>query len=408
MYETGTVRGRTDNRILRRFHLFEEILPRTVRENAPDVFYWPSSPSSGGCFDDPDNENNGDTHYWAVWHGQLPFTDFGNHFFRFCSEFGFQSFPCMKTIESFTEKADRNIFSRVMESHQKNDSANGKMLYYLSENFRCPSTLEQTVYVSQILQGMAVRYGVEHWRRNRGRCMGALYWQVNDNWPAPSWSSIDYFGRWKALHYMAKEFYARMAGSMEVKGSRIYLWAENETSENQAFRMRISLKKMDFTVIERVTASGNAEAFSSACGVWIDLEDCSTYQRLKQSSGSDEDPDEKLFLEGVVEYENGTVRRSVETLLPYKYLSLPQPVFTTEVFREKTAYKIRLKADSFAAFVELSVEGSDVIFSENYFHMTDREPKVITLKDEDISGTTVEDADDLARRIRIRSAADIS
>src|SRR5699024_8150821 len=127
-------------------------------------------------------------------------TDFGNHYFRFCSEFGFQSFPCMKTIDSFTLEEDRNIFSRVMESHQKNDSANGKMLYYLSENFRCPSALEQTVYISQILQGMAVRYGVEHWRRNRGRCMGALYWQVNDNWPAPSWSSIDYFGRWKALH----------------------------------------------------------------------------------------------------------------------------------------------------------------------------------------------------------------
>ena len=139
--------------------LFEEILPKAVKEAAPDAFYWPSSPSSGGCFDDPDNENDGDTHYWSVWHGQLPFTDFGNHYFRFCSEFGFQSFPCMKTIGSFTLEEDRNIFSRVMESHQKNDSANGKMLYYLSENFRCPSTLEQTVYISQILQGMAVRYG---------------------------------------------------------------------------------------------------------------------------------------------------------------------------------------------------------------------------------------------------------
>ena len=386
--------------------LFEEILPRTVRETAPDIFYWPSSPSSGGCFDDPDNENNGDTHYWAVWHGQLPFTDFGNHYFRFCSEFGFQSFPCMKTVESFTEKADRNIFSRVMESHQKNDSANGKMLYYLSENFRCPSTLEQTVYISQILQGMAVRYGVEHWRRNRGRCMGALYWQVNDNWPAPSWSSIDYFGRWKALHYMAKEFYARRAASLELNGGRIRLWAENETAENQAFRMQISLKKMDYTVASEITTTGNVDAFSSVCGAEIDLDDCHAYRKLKQDCASDEDPDEALFIEGVVEYEDGTVRRSVETLLPYKYLRLKSPVFHTEVSRKGTAYEISLEADSFAAFVELSVDDADVIFSENYFHMTGREQKVITLKEEDIWGTGIKDEDDLAGRIRIRSAAD--
>ena len=386
--------------------LFEEILPRTVRETAPDVFYWPSSPSSGGCFDDPDNENNGDTHYWAVWHGQLPFTDFGNHYFRFCSEFGFQSFPCMKTIRSFTEKADRNIFSRVMESHQKNDSANGKMLYYLSENFRCPSTLEQTAYISQILQGMAVRCGVEHWRRNRGRCMGALYWQVNDNWPAPSWSSIDYFGRWKALHYMAKEFYARRAASLEINGGRIRLWAENESAENQDFRMRIFLKKMDYTVVAETATTGSVDAFSSVCGAEIDLEDCRAYRKLKQDCAPDEDPDEALFIEGVVEYEDGTVRRSVETLLPYKYLRLTPPVFRTEVSRKGTAYEISLEADAFAAFVELSVDDADVIFSENYFHMTGRGQKVIILKDEDISGTAVKNEVDLAGRIRIRSVAD--
>ncbi|HJC43822.1 MAG TPA: glycoside hydrolase family 2 protein, partial [Candidatus Mediterraneibacter gallistercoris] len=386
--------------------LFEEILPRAVRETAPDVFYWPSSPSSGGCFDDPDNENNGDTHYWAVWHGQLPFTDFGNHYFRFCSEFGFQSFPCMKTIRSFTEKADRNIFSRVMESHQKNDSANGKMLYYLSENFRCPSTLEQTAYISQILQGMAVRCGVEHWRRNRGRCMGALYWQVNDNWPAPSWSSIDYFGRWKALHYMAKEFYARRAASLEINGGRIRLWAENETAENQDFRMRIFLKKMDYTVVAETATTGSVDAFSSVCGAEIDLEDCRAYRKLKQGCAPDEDPDEALFIEGAVEYEDGTVRRSVETLLPYKYLRLTPPVFRTEVSRKGTAYEISLEADAFAAFVELSVDDADVIFSENYFHMTGRGQKVIILKDEDISGTAVKNEVDLAGRIRIRSVAD--
>lgn len=114
--------------------LFEDILPKAVREADDMTFYWPSSPSSGGCFDEPDSDRRGDVHYWDVWHGQKPFNDYQKYFFRFCSEFGFQSFPCLKTVASFTEEKDRNIFSKVMESHQKNASANGKMLYYLSEN----------------------------------------------------------------------------------------------------------------------------------------------------------------------------------------------------------------------------------------------------------------------------------
>ena len=166
--------------------LFEEVLPKAVQEADGETFYWHSSPSSGGCFDNPDDANRGDTHYWDVWHGQKPFTDYRKYFFRFCSEFGFQSFPCAKTVNSFTLEDDRNIFSRVMESHQKNDAANGKMLYYLSENLRYPKDLTHLLYASQVLQGMAIKYGVDHWRRNRGRCMGTLYWQINDDWPAPS------------------------------------------------------------------------------------------------------------------------------------------------------------------------------------------------------------------------------
>ena len=204
--------------------LFEEVLPKAVQEADGETFYWHSSPSSGGCFDNPDDANRGDTHYWDVWHGQKPFTDYRKYFFRFCSEFGFQSFPCAKTVNSFTLEDDRNIFSRVMESHQKNDAANGKMLYYLSENLRYPKDLTHLLYASQVLQGMAIKYGVDHWRRNRGRCMGTLYWQINDDWPAPSWSSIDYFGRWKALHYMAQKFYAPHAVSMTLEDHRCHVY----------------------------------------------------------------------------------------------------------------------------------------------------------------------------------------
>ena len=142
-----------------------------------------------------------------MWHGLKPFTYYRNFKFRFVSEFGFQSFPSEKTIESFTLPEDRNIFSYVMERHQKNGAANGKILYYLSETFKYPKDFSSLIYVSQLLQAEAIKYGVEHWRRNRGRCMGAIYWQLNDCWPVASWSSIDYYGRWKALHYFARKFF---------------------------------------------------------------------------------------------------------------------------------------------------------------------------------------------------------
>lgn len=118
----------------------------------------------------------------------------------------FPILPHSKTIASFTLPEDRNIFSRVMESHQKNPAANGKILNYIADYFLYPKDTDSLAYISQILQLKAIEYGVEHWRRKRGQCMGSLYWQLNDCWPVASWASIDYYGRWKALHYGARRF----------------------------------------------------------------------------------------------------------------------------------------------------------------------------------------------------------
>jgi beta-mannosidase len=192
----GTHKTRSDY-----IRMFEHIIPEVLREYDPDTFYWPASPSSGGGFDNPNDPNRGDVHYWEVWHGGAPFTEYRKHFFRYASEFGFQSFPSMKTIESFTIPEDRNVFSRVMEMHQRNEYANARIMQYISQTFLYPGDLDTLVYVSQLLQAEAMRYGIEHWRRYRGRCMGAIYWQLNDIWPVASWASIDYYGRWKALHY---------------------------------------------------------------------------------------------------------------------------------------------------------------------------------------------------------------
>ena len=198
--------------------MYEHIIPRLVSKHSPATFYWPASPSSGGHFDEPNCEDRGDAHYWDVWHGGKPFTEYRKHYFRYLSEFGFQAFPSVRTCESFTLPEDRNVFSYVMEKHQRNAGANGKIMNYLEQTFLYPTSFEALLYASQLLQAEAIRYGIEHFRRHRGRCMGTVVWQLNDCWPVASWSSIDYCGRWKALHYAEKRAFAPILLSCEEIG----------------------------------------------------------------------------------------------------------------------------------------------------------------------------------------------
>lgn len=370
--------------------LFEEVLPKAVQEADGETFYWHSSPSSGGCFDNPDDANRGDTHYRDVWHGQKPFTDYRKYFFRFCSEFGFQSFPCAKTVNSFTLEDDRNIFSRVMESHQKNDAANGKMLYYLSENLRYPKDLTHLLYASQVLQGMAIKYGVDHWRRNRGRCMGTLYWQINDDWPAPSWSSIDYFGRWKALHYMAQKFYAPHAVSMTLEDHRCHVYFSNESFETTEYSLTLSIRDLSGNVLETYETKGNSPAFSAIETAVVDI--CSW-----------EDQKDDVFLEAVIHTKDQKVLKDVETLVPYKYLNLKNPVISTEAEETNDAFILHISSDCFAPFVALDFDDADVIFSDNFFHLTDKTVQDIIVKKEDILQGHFENAEDFRKRLQILS-----
>lgn len=370
--------------------LFEEVLPKAVQEADGETFYWHSSPSSGGCFDNPDDANRGDTHYWDVWHGQKPFTDYRKYFFRFCSEFGFQSFPCAKTVNSFTLEDDRNIFSRVMESHQKNDAANGKMLYYLSENLRYPKDLTHLLYASQVLQGMAIKYGVDHWRRNRGRCMGTLYWQINDDWPAPSWSSIDYFGRWKALHYMAQKFYAPHAVSMTLEDHRCHVYFSNESFETTEYSLTLSIRDLSGNVLETYETKGNSPAFSAIETAVVDI--CSW-----------EDQKDDVFLEAMIHTKDQKVLKDVETLVPYKYLNLKNPVISTEAEETNDAFILHISSDCFAPFVALDFDDADVIFSDNFFHLTDKTVQDIIVKKEDILQGHFENAEDFRKRLQILS-----
>ena len=372
--------------------MFEYVIPKAVRAADSETFFWQSSPSSGGCFDDPDDENRGDCHYWDVWHGQKPFTDYQKHYFRFCSEFGFQSFPCLKTVESFTEEKDRNIFSRVMENHQKNPAANGKILYYLSENFRYPENFRKLLYVSQILQGMAMKYGVDHWRRHRGRCMGTLYWQINDNWPVASWASIDYFGRWKALHYMAKKFYGPQAVSMCMDGDIMQVYLANESMDAQSYQVAFYVKNMECEILEKLTGTGTVGVQESAPILAVDV------------SGW-EDKKYEIFLEAEVTLADGGVLCDVETLVPYKYLELDKPEITAEVEEQGDAFVIHLKSSCFSPFTAIGFTDADVTLEDNFFHITDGEEMCVRLDKKDIRNGEILDAADLTQQMEILTLA---
>ena len=188
--------------------MFADILKSAVTQYTDPVPYWPSSPSAN--FEEiPDNQHNGDMHYWAVWHQQAPATDYTLQFPRFMTEYGFQSFPEMRTIRAFANKpGDFDIRSTVMQAHQKNKGGNERILTYMLREYSQPKDFPSFVYLSQVQQAEIIKIGAEHLRRQRPRStMGSLYWQLNDCWPVASWASIDYYGRWKALHYYARRFY---------------------------------------------------------------------------------------------------------------------------------------------------------------------------------------------------------
>jgi len=196
-------------RYIANYDRLNSLLQRIVEDEDPARRFWPSSPSLG-YLDFSDGwhaDTRGDLHYWDVWHSAKSFDAYRTVNPRFASEFGFQSFTSMNVIETFAAEKDRNPSSPVMENHQRNAGGNARILETMTRYFRFPRDFEQMVFLSQVQQGLAIKTAIEYWRSTKPRCMGTLYWQINDIWPVASWSSLDYGGQWKLLHYMARRFY---------------------------------------------------------------------------------------------------------------------------------------------------------------------------------------------------------
>ena len=336
---------------------FEYVMPQVAKEVAPDISYWLSSPSSTGSFNDPSSQNFGDMHDWSIFLRRAPFTDFRNRYPRFMSEFGMQSFPCMKTIDSFAEEEDKNVFSYIMEHHQKCASGNDRILGYISQLFRLPDSFQSFLYVSQIMQAEAVRYGVEHWRRNRGRCMGALYWQINDCWPVASWSSIDYFGRWKALHYAAKRFFSPILVSVCEEGTHVSLHITNDTLSDEALTLRWELTDMRSKIIRSGSRDVTAKKLSAAEYETLDFSEELAAVEAKQSR----------CLQYSLWKNGGQISSGTVQFVPYKHLRLEDPELLAEIREEGDQFVICVSSKAFAPFVALDLSEGDAVFSDNFF-----------------------------------------
>ncbi|CAG1012196.1 partial beta-mannosidase, partial [Anaerolineales bacterium] len=337
---------------------FHHTLPEWCQTEDPDHSYWPSSPSSNTPFVDPNGQRQGDAHYWDVWHGRKPFTSYRDQYPRFMSEFGFQALPPLATIRTYADEFEWNMTSYIMEQHQKNASGNSLMVGQMLDTFRLPRDFNSLVYLSMVLQAEGIRYGVEHWRRHPDRVAGTLYWQLNDCWPVASWSSLDYFGRWKALHYAARRFYSPLMLSIEDKPPKQGVYITNDLLDPWEGKVHWSLETFagDVLTSGQVPVMAAPQAATHVCE--LDFSD-----RI-----SDDNIRSLVFVAELYQGER-LVTRQTSGFAPIKHLSLVDPEMTAKLRSEKGQLIVELTSKSLALLVELSLEGANVVFSDNYFNL---------------------------------------
>ncbi len=360
-------------------YLYERILPDICKKLIPDTFYWQSSPSSGGGFVNPNDQNRGDAHYWSVWHSRAPMSDYRNQNFRFCSEFGFESLPNKETVENFSLPCDRNLFSPVMNHHQKCKGANGTIMYYISEYYLYPENFDATLYASQVMQAYAMRYAIEHFRSIRGRCMGATYWQLNDCWPVASWSSVDGCAREKALHHAARRFFAPVLLSVRDDGTKGTFNISNETLNDFKGKVVLTLSDRDFNVICEEVHDVNIPALTASSFLYRDYAD--------KVNGKER----KTYLIYTLKGENGDIISSATMLFVRpKFFAFKKPDIRANVIGDGDIKEIHIKSDTFASSVRIDFKNPEIEADVQYFDLNTKEEVVIPVNAPGISKEEVE------------------
>jgi len=354
--------------------LFHQLLPTLVNEFDSQTDYWPSSPAAGKEYGQLANTRSGDYHYWEVWHGRKDFETYASFIPRFSSEYGFQSFPEYKTISSYTLPDDRHIDSPIMKAHQRHPIGNKLILNYMERYYPVPDDFESFIYVSQVMQGEGLKIAFEGLRRNRPQCMGSLYWQLNDCWPVASWSGIDYYGRWKALHYQAKRAYEPLLLSIWEEEEELQLHVVSDLA--QPVEGLFTFQAMGFDGrIWYYHEMENAFLPDSAFPVFTNP--------VNALIGSYVSHDEVFFL-ATFENETDTIFSAPYYLERDKNLDLPDVKLSYEIYENGGSYYLTIKTDNLARQVYLRYDGeTEVRFHENYFDLLPNQQKTIRIHKRD-------------------------
>ena len=348
-------------------NIFKDILPKTVNAFSLNVPYWESSPmAKGGSFDD---WKSGDSHYWGVWWGQEPFESYRKNIGRFMSEYGFQSFPEFKTVKSFSIEEDWDIYSEVMQAHQRSSIGNKTIANYLDRHFHEPKDFESFLYLSQLLQAEGVKIAMEAHRIKKPYNMGSLIWQLDDCWPVASWSSIDYFGRWKALHYYAQRTFQATIIAFEANEDEIKIHAVTDLYDELRATLIVELldfngKKL-FSNEKKVKTKAN-----SSQEIWKN----SLNVLLKKQRGNE------VYLRAKILNDDKIIAENVYLFVPHKDLKLETPDIKYEFIDQGKKLFVELKANKTAFGVCFESNELDLIYSDNYFTLHAKESKLIEVK----------------------------
>jgi len=370
--------------------VFSGILARTASRLAPETPYWPSSPSADYEETSPSFQS-GDFHDWSVWHGRVPFSEYEKHFPRFMTEYGFQSFPEIRTVEAFTTPEDRaSIFTPVMLAHQKNNEGNSIIHDYMLKYYSEPRDFSSFLYASQVLQAEGIKVGAEHLRRIRPRSMGSIYWQLNDCWPVASWSSIDYYGRWKALQYYARRFYSPLLVSPHIEDGNFSVYVVSDKTAPTTARLRLRVFTLEGKSLADTSQDIQVPELSSKVYLQRPLAE------YVHADGTDV---ANIFAVTDLFVDAKSVSSNVLYLVPAKLITLPQPQISADLTKSGEAYRLRLSTPVLARSVYVSFGSLDASLSDNYFDLIPNQPVEITI-------TSAAKLDDLRAQLKIISLAD--
>jgi len=353
--------------------IFYRILPEALAEHDPRRFYWPSSPLAAWDgketvvhADLAPKQQSGDIHYWSVWWGQKPFADYRTQIGRFMSEYGFQSFPEFRTVEAYARPEDYDIFSEVMKAHQRSSIGNGTIKTYMERDYRVPADFRQFLYVGQVLQAEGIKIAMEGHRARMPYCMGSLFWQINDCWPVASWSSIDYYGRWKAQQYFARKAFAPVLVTAALTEDMVGVTLVNDRQSD--IDGALTLKLMDFHGLVRKTLTqavklpaNSAQAVFSASAAEL-LAGAAPETVLLEISLSDK----KSIIAGDRLY-----------FRPVKDLILPKPEIATRIKLSGRDVLIGLTSPVLVKNLCLSHDAADGTWSDNYFDLLPGQAAVV-------------------------------